>query len=186
MSSLLANTSALTALAALTPAEQNLNHVEDQASTGLAISTSAGKLAYWPIATKMTSNSGVHGAVSGTPGESQPLVSTMSSALTRTIPVIDAIKKELVTASQPGADLNKIETDIAAQQQSLPSTGRSASFKGQKWLDNTGGNSNLAACHDSTNGVSVLTPAQRIRRLLMPRRARQTASLDWLAQAPAP
>jgi flagellin len=45
--------------------------------------------------------------------ESHSLVSPMSPALNITISVIDAIKNNLVTASQPGAELNKIETDIA-------------------------------------------------------------------------
>jgi len=39
--------------------------------------------------------------------------------------VIDAIKNDLVTASQPGAEWNETETDIAAQQQALVSIGSS-------------------------------------------------------------
>jgi flagellin len=157
MSRLPTTTSAMTALTALTPAEQNLHQVENQVATGLANSTAADNPAYWPIASKMTSNAGALGAVNDALGENQPLVSTMSSALKPTISVMDAIKNDLVTASQPGADLNEVETDIAARQQSLLSVGGSANFNGRNRLETTGGNFNLVGSRDSTNGVSSLT-----------------------------
>jgi flagellin-like hook-associated protein FlgL len=104
MSRLPTNTSAMTALAALTPTGKNLK--------GLANSTAAGKPAYLSIA-KMNRNTGAFGVVNDVLSESKSLVSPMSPALNITISVIDAIKNNLVTASQPGAELNKIETDIA-------------------------------------------------------------------------
>src|SRR5208283_4434795 len=116
MSSLLTNTSAMTALASLTQTQYNMNTVESQVSTGLRISSAADNASYWSIATKMTSNIGALGAVNDALSESQSMVSTMSSALNTSISVMDAIKNDLVTASQPGADLNKIQTDISAQQ----------------------------------------------------------------------
>jgi flagellin len=156
MSSLLTNTSAMTALAALTMTQQSLNTVEKQVSTGLAIGSAADNASYWSIATKMTSNVGALGAVNSALSESQSMVSTMSAALGTSISVMDAIKNDLVTASQPGADLKKIQTDIAAQQASLVSIGSSASFNGQNFLETTGGTVSLVASYDSTNGVSFL------------------------------
>ncbi|QBR70686.1 flagellin [Beijerinckiaceae bacterium] len=157
MSSLLTNTSAMTALAALTHTQQNLSKAQNQVSTGLRISSAADNAAYWSIATKMSSNVSAFGAVSDALSESQSMVSTMSSALNTTISVMDAIKNDLVTASQPGADLTKIQTDISAQQNLLVSIGSSANFNGQNWLQTTGGTVNLVASYDSTNGVSFLT-----------------------------
>ncbi len=157
MSSLLTNTSAMTALAALTQTEQSLNKTENQVSTGLAISSAADNASYWSIATKMTSNVGALGAVNSALSESQSMVSTMTTALNTSISVMDAIKNDLVTASQPGADLNAIQQDITAQQQSLISIGQSATFNGQNFLETTGGTVNLVASYDSTNGVSFLS-----------------------------
>jgi flagellin len=157
MSSLLTNTSAMTALQYLTQTQQSLNQVQNEVSTGLAISSAADNPSYWSIATKMTSNVGALGAVNSALSESQSMVSTMSSALTTSISVMDAIKNDLVTAQQPGADLNAIQTDINAQQQALESIGQSATFNGQNWLETTGGNVNLVASYDSTNGVSFIT-----------------------------
>ena len=106
MSSLLTNTSAMTALASLTQTQYNMNKVESQVSTGLAISSAADNASYWSIATKMTSNVGALGAVNSALSESQSMVSTMTAALQHSISVMDAIKNDLVTAAQPGADLN--------------------------------------------------------------------------------
>ncbi len=118
-------TSALTALAALAPAEQNLNQAETKRRR--AYSPAAGESAYWPIATKMTSNAGAFGAVNGALGESQPPDSTMSSALNRTIPVMDAIKNEFVTASITAAasTLGATTTTVCSQRTyvSIPSVG---------------------------------------------------------------
>jgi flagellin len=157
MSSLLTNTSAMTALASLTQTQMNLKKTENEVSTGLRISTAADNASYWSIATKMKSNVGALGAVNDALGESQSMVSTMTSALNTSISVMDAIKKDLVTASQPGADLNAIQTDISKQQAALISIGSSATFNGQNFLDTTGGTVNLVASYDSTNGVSFLS-----------------------------
>jgi flagellin len=85
------------------------------------------------------------------------MVGTMTAAMQSTISVMDAIKNDLVTASNPGADLNKVQTDISAQQNLLLSIGQSATFNGQNFLETTGGTINLIASYDPTNGVSFLT-----------------------------
>lgn len=157
MSSLLTNTSAMTALAALTQTQTNLSNVENQISTGLRISTAADNAAYWSIATKMRSNIGALGAVSDALGESSALVQTMTTALQSTISVVTAIKNDLVSASNPSNDLTKIQTDIVAQQQSLISIGSSSIFNGVNFLETTGGTASLVASYDSTNGVSFLS-----------------------------
>ena len=55
MSSLLTNTSAMTALAVPHANTRNLNKTENQISTGLRISSAADNASYWSIATKMNS-----------------------------------------------------------------------------------------------------------------------------------
>jgi flagellin len=157
MSSLLTNTSAMTALMYLTQTQANLNQVQNEVSTGLAISNASDNVSYWSIATEMNSDVGALGAVDSALSESQSMVATMSAAMNSTISVMDAIKNDLVTASNPGADLSQIQTDITAQQNILLSIGQSATFNGQNFLETTGGNVNLVASYDQTNGVSFLT-----------------------------
>lgn len=156
MSSLLTNTSAMTALAALTKTQSNLATTENQISTGLRISSAADNATYWSIATKMRSDIGALGAVNDALSQSSSIVSTMTQALQQAISVVGVIKNDLVTASNPSADLTKIQTDIASQQASLVSIGSSAIVNGVNFLETTGGTANLVASYDSTNGVSFL------------------------------
>ncbi len=157
MSSLLTNTSAMSALAALTQTQANLSTTENQISTGLAISSAADNATYWSIATKMKSNIGALGAVNEALSQSSSIVSTMTQALQQAISVVGVIKNDLVTASTSGTDLTKVQTDIASQQASLISIGSSSDFNGVNFLETTGGTVQLVAAYDSTNGVSFLS-----------------------------
>jgi flagellin len=160
MSSLLTNTSAMTALAALTQTQMSLSKTQNEVSTGLRISSASDNAAYWSIATKMDSNVGALGAVKDALSNSKALVETMSSAMKATIKVMNAIKDDLVTASSPDADLAKIQTDIDAQQNLLISIGKSSVYNGQNWLTvpTTAATTavNLVASYDTANGVSYL------------------------------
>ena len=156
MSSLLTNTSAMTALAALTMTQHNLNATESQVATGLRIASAADNASYWSIATKMTSDVGALGAVNDALSQSQSMVSTMTAAMQHSISVMDAIKNDLVTASNPSANLTAIQQDISSQQKSLISIGQSSVVSGQNFLETTGGTVNLVASYDSKNGVSFL------------------------------
>jgi flagellin len=156
MSSLLTNTSAMTALATLTQTQANLAMTQNQISTGLRISSAADNASYWSIATKMTSNVAALGAVSDALSESAALINTMTTALKTTISVVNTIKEDLVTASNAGADLAKIQTAIGAQQSLLYSIGSSANFNGLNFLETTGGTIQLVASYDASNGVSFL------------------------------
>jgi flagellin len=103
-SSLLTNTSAMTALMYLTQTQSNLNKVQNEISTGLAVSGPSDNVSYWSIATKMQSDVGALGTIDAALSESQSLVGTMTAALQSTISVMDAIKNDLVTAQNPGAN----------------------------------------------------------------------------------
>lgn len=157
MSSLLTNTSAMTALAALTQTQANLATTEKQISTGLAISSAADNASYWSIATQMQSDVGALGAVNELLSQSSSIVSTMTQALQQAISVVGVIKNDLVTASSQGADLTKVQTDIASQQASLLSIGSSSNVNGVNFLETTGGSVSLVASYDKTNGVSFLS-----------------------------
>ena len=156
MSSLLTNTSAMTALQALSMTQKSLNATEKQISTGMAISTASDNASYWSIATKMNSNVGALGAVSSALSESSAMLSTMSAALTSSISVMDVIKDDLISAQQPGADLSKIQTDVSAQQNLLVSIGTSANFNGENFLNTAGSTVMLVSSYDPSNGVSTI------------------------------
>ena len=167
-SSILTNQSALTALLSLNQTQQTMNQFESQISTGLAISSAANNASYWSIATSMTSDVGALGAVSGALSESSSMLTTSTAALQSTISVMDAIKNDLTEASNPGANMTAIQTDITAQQQLLFSIGSSANFNGTNLLTNSStpsagatptalGTVNLVASYNSTGGTQAVS-----------------------------
>jgi flagellin len=156
-SSILTNASALTALQALNMTQQNLQHTENQVSTGLKISTAADNAAYWSIGTKMNSQVSALGAVSDALNESSSLLSTMTTALNSTITIMSSIVTNLEAAEQPGADQKSIQTAIKAQQQQLVNIGAAANFNGQNFLDTSApGTVGLVASYDVATGVSTI------------------------------
>ena len=158
MSSLLTNTSAMTALQSLTATQNSLNKTQNQISTGLRIGSAADGASYWSISEKMKSDSSALSAVSDALSMSSSLIDTMSSALESTLSVMNTIKAALVTAQQPGADLDKIQTDIKAQINQLKSIGNSAVFNKQNWLSTSSTQTvSLVSSYDATNGVSYIT-----------------------------
>lgn len=164
MSSLLTNTSALTALQNLAATQRNLQTTQNQISTGLKISSASDNAAVWSTAQTMSSDNGALGSVASSLAYSGSMLDTFTSALQQAITVTNNIKNDLVSAQQPGADLTKIQTDITAQQSALKSISGSANFNGQNWLSNdvtaaTGdsGSQSLVASYNNKSGVGFLT-----------------------------
>jgi len=173
MSSLLTNVSALTALQNLATTQRNLQTTQNQISTGLKISSAADNAAVWSTAQTMSSDNGALGSVSSSLSYSGSMLDTFTSALNQAITVTNNIKNDLVSAQQPGADLNKIQTDIAAQQSELKSISGSANFNGQNWLSNdvtaaTGdsGSQSLVASYNNKSGVGFLTVSTSTTQLI--------------------
>ena len=172
MSSLLTNTSALTALQSLAATQRNLQTTQNQISTGLKISSAADNAAVWSTAQTMSSDNGALGSVSSSLAYSGSMLDTFTSALQQAITVTNNIKNDLVSAQQPGADLTKIQTDIAAQQSALKSISGSANFNGQNWLSNDvtsagdSGSQSLVASYNNKSGVGFLTVSTAATQLI--------------------
>jgi flagellin len=135
MSYLLTNANALTALQNLTMTQQALSTTQNQLSTGLAVNTAADNAAYWSIAQTMTSNNGALGSVGASLKTSAAMLTTFTNALAATMSVVNLIQKDLVSAEDPTANLTQIQTDIAAQQNSLLQISNGATYNGQNWLN---------------------------------------------------
>src|SRR5271154_1988835 len=112
MAYLLTNASALTALEALTMTQKALTKTQTEISTGLSVSQASDNPAYWSIATEMTSNEGVLGAVQSALSQSSAMIDVATAAVTTVISAINAIKTDLTNAANPGANINEIQTDV--------------------------------------------------------------------------
>ena len=135
MSSLLTNSSAMTALQTLTATNKNLASTQNRISTGLRVSTASDNAAYWSIATTMKSDNAALSAVKDAIGLGAATIDTMYTALDTTKEIVTEIKKKLVAARDAGVDRAKVQTEISDLQNQLKSTASSAVFNGENWLD---------------------------------------------------
>ena len=137
MSSILTNSSALSALQSLSQTESALKTTENQVSTGLAVSSAKDNASYWSIATQLSADSGVVTAANSALSQSQAVLSTASSAISSVTSTIAQIETALTQATNPGADLSAIETTLVGLSSQLVSTVKAASFNGLNVLDSS-------------------------------------------------
>jgi flagellin len=121
-------------LQSLKSTQSSLNKTQGQISTGLRVGEASDNASYWSIATQMKSDNGAMGAVKDAIGQSKAMINTFTSAMDKTLVYLNKMKEGLVTASQPGADKDKIQTEFNAHIAGMKSTAASASFNGQNWL----------------------------------------------------
>jgi flagellin len=134
-SSVLTNSSALTALQSLNQTEEALSQTQNEVSTGLKVSSAADNAAYWSIATQLTSDGGVVNAVNDALQESTQILNTATSAINSIITTINSIETALTQASNPGADITAIQTTVSALGKQLLDAVSGASFNGVNLLD---------------------------------------------------
>jgi flagellin-like hook-associated protein FlgL len=111
MSRLPTNTSAMTALAARAPAEQNLNQAENQVPAGRANSTTADNPADWPIATLADGET----AIGSIAIAASTLAATTTNPPRRTY--LSSLSDSLTTGvgALIGANMNEAATKLALQ-----------------------------------------------------------------------
>ena len=155
MSSLLTNTSAMSALQALTMTQNSLSATQNQISTGLRVANASDNAAYWSIATTMRSDTGALSAVSDALNLGSSTLGVATAALNNSLTIMNKMKNDIVTAQTPGTDKTQIQTDIQALQQSLLSITSAASFNGVNLLNGTASNTNIVASFSrGTNGAT--------------------------------
>ena len=141
MSSLLTNSSAMTALQTLRSVSSQLSTTQTRISTGQRVATASDNAAYWSIATSMRADNAALSAVSDSLGLSAATVDTEYTALTSVIGDKDSgltkLQALLVEAKTAGIDRTKIQADITQIQQDMKLKANSATFNGINWLSTT-------------------------------------------------
>ncbi len=153
MSSLLTNSSAMTALQTLRQVGQNLNMTQTRISTGMRVSTASDNAAYWSIATSMRADNAALSAVSDSLGLSSATVDTQYTALTAVLgnngnSGLNKLESLLVEAKTAGIDRVKIQGEIKQIQADMQNTAGAATFNGVNLLSTT------AATPATTNVVT--------------------------------
>ncbi len=131
---ILTNSAALTAILALNRTQRALTATEDEASTGLAVSSASDNAAYWSMAVGQNAQIGALQTVLNSLSMSEGIVSVTNTALTDVIGDVENISRDLVSANQTGANLAALQEDISANQQAIIAAGNSATFNGVNWL----------------------------------------------------
>jgi len=141
MSSLLTNSTAMTALQTLRSVSSQLSTTQTRISTGQRVSTASDNAAYWSIATSMRADNAALSAVSDSLGLSAATVDTEYTALTSVVgdssSGLTKLQSLLVQAKTAGIDRAKIQSDITQIQQQMKSTADAATFNGVNWLSTT-------------------------------------------------
>jgi len=141
MSSILTNNSAMTALQNLSATQKSLSITQAQISSGLRVSTASDNAAYWSISNTLRSDTGALSAVSDALNLGSSVLGVANAALNSTLTYLNRIKADVVSAQQSGTSTAQVQTDIAAQQQTLVATLTSASLNGVNLLDGSSGTS---------------------------------------------
>ncbi len=134
MSSIMTNTSAMTALKTLQQTNSAIETTQKRISTGYAVSEASDNAAYWSIATTMRSDNAALGTVQDALGLGAAKVDVAYTGMNSAMEVVDEIKTKLVAAREPGVDRSKIQSEITELQAQLTGIATAASFSGENWL----------------------------------------------------
>lgn len=134
MTSLLTNSSAITALQNLNATNKSMQVTQSRISTGLRVANASDNAAYWSIATTMKSDNSALSTVKDALGLGSATIDVASAAMNSTSDLITQIKTKLVAAAEPGVDKTKVQAEITQLQNQLQSVADSSTFSGQNWL----------------------------------------------------
>ena len=156
-SSILTNTSAMTALQNLASTQKDLSKTQSQISSGLAVANASDNAAYWSIATSMKSDVSALGAVTNALNLGASVLNTATSAMNSVETILKQMKADIVTAQTSGTNAGQVQSDISAQQQSLVTIMNSASFNGVNLLDGTTSKTNIVDSFSRASGGTTTT-----------------------------
>ncbi len=134
MTSILTNTSAMSALQTLRAIGSSLADTQDRVSSGYRVSEASDNVAYWSISTTMNSDNKAINAASDALGVGAAKVDTAYAAMESAIDVVDEIKAKLVTATEDSTDKTQIQLEITKLQEQLSAVAQAASFSGENWM----------------------------------------------------
>ena len=165
MTSIMTNSSAMSALNTLRSINASMEKTQSNISTGYRVADAADNAAYWSIATTMRSDNKALSTVQDALGFAAAKTDTAYTGLNSAIDVVTEIKAKLVAAREPGVDKLKINSELTELKNQLVSISESASFSGQNWLYNDDATANgsvemvgsFTRASDNTVSVGTLT-----------------------------
>jgi flagellin len=149
MTSILTNSSAMSALQTLRFVGSRLMETQEQVSSGLRIQTASDNVAYWSISTTMRSDNKALSAVSDALGVGAAKVDTAYAGTDAIVDILSEFKATLVTAKESSVDKGQIQSMLTQLNEQAESIVTSSSFSGVNWLQ--------TSASDHINDVDVLS-----------------------------
>lgn len=134
MSSIITNTSSITALQTLRAVNSSLEKTQQIVSSGFRVDTASDDAAYWSIAVTMRSDEKAISAVQDALGLSAAVVDTAYIGMSSAIDVMNEFKAKLIAAHESGVDKTKINDELTQLKAQLKTIAASSSFNGENWL----------------------------------------------------
>lgn len=155
MSSILTNTSAMIALQSLKSINDQLGSVQNQISTGKAVSMAGDNAAVWSISTQMNSDVTGFTGISNSLSLGKSTVSVASSAASTITERLTTMKEKIIAAQDGSADRTSLNNDITALKNQISQIVSTAQFNGVNLVNGTQGASIsiLSALDRDTSGT---------------------------------
>ncbi|MFE1601512.1 flagellin N-terminal helical domain-containing protein [Methylobacterium sp. ID0610] len=134
MTSLLTNSSAMTALTTLKSISSQLDTTSNRVSTGLRVTSAADNAAYWSIATTIRTDNNSLGAVKDALGLGSSAVDTAYTGVNNVITSLQNLRSKLQTATSSSVDKTKVQEEITATLAQIKAYADSSVSSGQNWL----------------------------------------------------
>jgi flagellin len=155
MSSLLTNTSAMTALQTLQSTNKDLATTQNRIATGERVSTASDNAAYWSIATGMKAHNSALSAVKDSLGMGAAVVDTAVTGLEEGIKLAEQIMSKYVAREQSGVDTAAIDAEITELKAQIVSIATASTFEGQNLLSSAGAAVDVVSAFDKATGTST-------------------------------
>jgi len=156
MSSILTNSSAMTALETLRGINSSLEGVQSEISTGKKISSSTDNAAIWSVATVMESDVSSFDQVSDSLNLGSATVGVAQAGAEQVTDLLTEAKELIVAANDPSisdSDREKYQTDISELTKTVGSIVDAASFNGQNLLKGEGDIEVLSSLNRQDDGT---------------------------------
>jgi len=152
MTSILTNTSSMTALQTLKGINRNLNSIQAEVSSGLKVGNAKDNASVWAIATTMRSDVAGFKQINDGLGTALAAVNVGRNATESISELLTKMRAKIVDAGTVGADTGKIQTDIDNLREQITTVVEAASFNGINFVNSSTGSSVLTSI-DRTNGT---------------------------------
>ena len=153
MSSILTNSSALSALQTLKSINSNLETVTSQVSTGKRVADSKDNPAIWAVSKVISTDISAFKTVSDNLGFGLATVGVAANAAQTIVENLGEIKNKIILAQNNNVDRTKLQADLVAYRDNITNVVKGAQFNGLNLINN-GVTNNILASIDR-NGAAV-------------------------------